>query len=96
MGEGIRTDTKKRITTLVESDETVLRLMHILSTYQGPEEILLMLIVAFKPDLDTAEINDAIDRIREKIKAEYSLVRFVIIQPEIYMKKIDPDVQAYI
>ncbi|MDB5110898.1 MAG: cation diffusion facilitator family transporter [Mucilaginibacter sp.] len=96
MGEGIRSESMRRITEITEGDKAVLKLMHILSTYQSPEEILLMLIVAFKPDLDTAEINDAIDRIRGNIKAEFSLVRFVIIQPEIYVKKIDPDVQAYI
>jgi cation diffusion facilitator family transporter len=96
MGEGIRSETRRRITQITEGDGTVLSVMHILSTYQSPDEILLMLIVAFKPDLNTAQINDAIDRIREKIKAEYKLVRFVIIQPEIFVKKVDPDVQAYI
>lgn len=96
MGEGIRKDTKLNIKKIIEDDEATLSLMHILSTYQSPTEILLMLIVAFKPDLDTAEINDAIDRIREKIKAEYGLMRFVIIQPEIFEEKVDPDVQAYI
>lgn len=96
MGEGIRNDTKLRITQITEGDKAVLKLMHILSTYQSPEEILLMLIVAFKPDLNTAEINNAIDRIREEIKKEYPLVKFVIMQPEIYKDKINPDVQTYI
>jgi cation diffusion facilitator family transporter len=96
MGEGIRRETKKRIREIIEDDDSTLSLMHILSTYQSPKEILLMLIVAFKADLDTAEINDAIDRIREKIKKEYGLMRFVIIQPEIFEDKVDPDVQTYI
>lgn len=96
MGEGIRPDTKKRITEITEGDKAVLKLMHIVASYQSPEEILLMLIVAFKPDLDTAEINDAIDRIREAIKAEYGLMRFVIIQPEVFVEKVDPNVQEYI
>ena len=96
MGEGIRMDTKKRIRQITEGDKSVLKLMHLMSTYQSPEEILLMLIVAFKPDLDTAEINDAIDRIREEIKKEYKKVKFVIIQPEIYTDKVHPNVQKYI
>ena len=41
-----------------------------------------MIIVAFKEDLDTADINEAIDRIRKDIKKEFHLIRFVIIQPE--------------
>jgi cation diffusion facilitator family transporter len=96
MGEGIKRDTKKRIREIVHGDKSVLSLMHLLSTYQSPEEILLMLIVAFKPNLDTAEINDAIDRIREEIKTEYPRIKFVIIQPEIFQERVDPDVQAYI
>ena len=53
-----------------------------MSTYQSPEEVVLMLIVAFKEDLDTADINEAIARIRTDIKSEFNFVRFVIIQPE--------------
>lgn len=96
MGEGIGANTKKRITEIVEQDADVLKLMHILSTYQSPNEIVLMLIIAFKKELDTAGINEAIDRIRNLVKDEYSLVHFLIIQPEIYMDKVDPDVQTYI
>nr|WP_294790908.1 cation diffusion facilitator family transporter [uncultured Mucilaginibacter sp.] len=96
MGEGIRKKTKARIKIIVEDDEAVLRLMHLLSTYQSPEEVLLMLIVAFKPDQNTAKINDAIDRIRAKIKAEFNLIKFVIIQPEVYEGRINPRIQNYI
>jgi len=96
MGEGIKTNTKKRIREITEGDKDVLSLMHLMSIYQSPEEILVMMIVAFKPDLDTAEINDAIDRIREQIKAEFARIRFVVIQPDVFEDKVDPNVQAYI
>ncbi|MES2428125.1 MAG: cation diffusion facilitator family transporter [Bacteroidota bacterium] len=96
MGEGIRKDTKKRIKEITEGDKDVLSLMHLMSTYQSPEEILVMMIVAFKPNLDTAEINDAIDRIREEIKKEFDRIRFVIIQPDVFEDEVDPNVQAYI
>lgn len=96
MGEGIGANTKKRITEIVEQDTDVLKLMHILSTYQSPNEIVLMLIIAFKKELNTAGINEAIDRIRNLVKDEYSLVHFLIIQPEIYIDKVDPNVQTYI
>jgi len=96
MGEGIKTNTKKRIREITEGDKSVLNLMHLMSIYQSPDEILVMMIVAFKADLDTAEINDAIDRIREQIKAEFARIRFVIIQPDVFEDKVDPNVQAYI
>ncbi|UQB69332.1 cation diffusion facilitator family transporter [Epilithonimonas zeae] len=82
MGEGIAPETKDRIAKLAESDPAVVRTKTILSTYQSPEEVILMLIVDFEDHLDTEEITDAIQRIRSTIKKEFRLVRFVIIQPE--------------
>lgn len=82
MGEGVGNNTRERICHLVQSDKDVEKVMHILSTYQSPSEVLLMLIVAFKEELDTMEINIAVDRIRDMVKSEFNLVRFVIIQPE--------------
>ncbi|WP_420149511.1 cation diffusion facilitator family transporter [Spirosoma sp.] len=84
MGEGISDETRKRIKRLAENDLAVDKVLSILSTYQAPEEVLLMLIIAFRPDLETDDITEAIDRIRESVKREFRLVRFVIIQPDEY------------
>lgn len=88
MGEGISSESRTKISTLVEQDNAVLKVMHMLSTYQSPDEIILMLIVAFKDDLDTQQINKAIGRIRDCIKQEFSLVRFVLVQPETFSAEI--------
>lgn len=82
MGEGIMPENQKRIIAIAERDPAVIKVQHLLSTYQSPEVIVLMLIITFQEELETAEINSAIDRIRASIKNEYNLVRFVIIQPE--------------
>lgn len=82
MGEGIAPETRQKIAQLAEKDPAVLKIKNILSTYQSPEEVVLMLIVDFKDDLDTQEITGAIERIRESIKKEFQLIRFVLIQPE--------------
>lgn len=55
---------------------------NILSTYQLPEEVVLMLIRDFEDDLDKEEITEAIRRIRTDIKNEFKLVYYVIIQLE--------------
>ncbi|GAA4084895.1 cation diffusion facilitator family transporter [Mucilaginibacter panaciglaebae] len=96
MGEGVKTNTKHRIRQIIESDKAVLNLMHLMSTYQSPKEILVMLIIAFKPNLTTEGINDAIDRIRTEIKKEFPNIRFVIIQPDVFEDNVDPNVQTYI
>lgn len=81
MGEGIAPDTQKKIKTLAEKDEAVLKVNNVLSTYQSPEEVVLMLIVSFEANLDTEDISQAITRIRADIKQEFDKVEFVIIQP---------------
>jgi cation diffusion facilitator family transporter len=82
MGEGIAPATQQKIRELVEQDPTVEKVAHIFSTYQSPEEVMLLLMVNFEDDLDTQEINDAIERIRETIKAAWPLIHFIIVQPE--------------
>ncbi len=82
MGEGIMPETQSKIKKLIEEDPSVNKVINILSTYQSPNEVMMMLIVAFKPGLDTKDITDAIERIRETIKAHFGLVQFVIIQPQ--------------
>jgi divalent metal cation (Fe/Co/Zn/Cd) transporter len=82
MGEGIAPGTQKKIIALAESDETVIKVSNVPSTYESPEQVVLMLIVYFRPHLDTEQITNAINRIRKSIKQEFQLVEFVIIQPD--------------
>ncbi len=82
MGEGIAPETREKIIRLAEQDAAVVRTKNILSTYQSPEEIVLMLIIDFKDHLETDDITLAVQRIRESIKKEFPLVRFVLVQPE--------------
>jgi cation diffusion facilitator family transporter len=81
MGEGIAPETQVKIKALAEKDEAILKVNNVMSTYQSPEEVVLMLIVTFKPDLDTEDITNSIKRVRSNIKKEFELVEFVIIQP---------------
>jgi cation diffusion facilitator family transporter len=82
LGEGIAPETRKRIIEMTEKDEAVLKVTNVLSTYQSPDEVVLMLIVIFHDELETDEINAAIERIRKRIKTEYKLIEFVFVQPQ--------------
>ena len=82
MGEGISPAIQTKIIKIAEHDVAVIKVQYVLSIYRAPEDVLLMLIIAFKPDLDTADINDAIVRIRETIKQQFAVMKFVVIQPE--------------
>ena len=74
---------------LIEKDPTVVAVLKFLSTYQAPETVVLMMIIAFKEELDTTDINEAIDRISRTVKKEYHLVRYVLIQPDLFEDKIN-------
>lgn len=82
MGEGLTPETQQKLKALVEADEDVIALKSLLSTYQSPKEVLLLMILTFQADLTTEDLTNAIDRLREKIKQEYSIIKFVIIQPQ--------------
>ncbi len=83
MGEGITQETKDKIKLLAEQDAAVLSVPDILSTYQSPEEVLLMLICVFRPDLHTEDITDSISRVRDAVKVAFPFAKFVFIQPQI-------------
>jgi len=82
MGEGIAPATQQHIRSIVEKDPAIVKVQHQFSTYQSPEEVMLLLLVTFRDDLDTEDINEAITRIRKMIREIYPLIHFIIIQPE--------------
>ncbi|PSL22550.1 cation diffusion facilitator family transporter [Chitinophaga ginsengisoli] len=82
MGEGIAPATQQHIRSIVEKDPAIVKVQHQFSTYQSPEEVMLLLLVTFRDDLDTEDINEAITRIRKMIREVYPLIHFIIIQPE--------------
>ena len=81
MGEGIAEASQEKIIALTEKDPSVIKVLNVLSTYQSPKEVVLMLMISFEPDLQTRDMTDAIERIRGVIKKEFPLIKFVIVQP---------------
>jgi len=88
MGEGVSPETIIRIKKIAEKDNAVEKVLNVLSTYQSPEDVVLMLVVVFKSDLDTEEITAAIDRVRSAVKEEFKLVHYIFVQPDIYRKPL--------
>ncbi|TSD64935.1 cation transporter [Inquilinus sp. KBS0705] len=84
MGEGIAPETQNKIKALAEGDQHIIKVVNILSTYQSPEDVILMLIVEFDPDIDTEEITASIERVRLAIKSAFPLIKLVFVQPQSY------------
>jgi cation diffusion facilitator family transporter len=81
MGEGLDADVKEKIKMLAEENPKVGEVTKIISNYQSPEQVVLMLLIDFKDDLTTEDITNAITSIRQKIKSEFQLVQYILIQP---------------
>ncbi|WP_454804176.1 cation diffusion facilitator family transporter [Mucilaginibacter phyllosphaerae] len=86
MGEGIAPDTQQKIKVLAEQDKAVIRVVNVLSTYQAPDDVILMLIIEFNPDIDTEDITASIERVRRAIKTAFPLIKLVFVQPQTYTK----------
>lgn len=86
MGEGIARTTQHKIRVLAEQDQAVIRVVNVLSTYQAPDDVVLMLIIEFNPDIDTEDITASIERIRTAIKTAFPLIKLVFVQPQTYTR----------
>ena len=81
MGEGVDAETTRRLLSMTEADPAVLKAMRMATIYLGPEEITLVQDVAFRPDLKTTEINEAIVRIHQSISRVFPAIKHAYTQP---------------
>jgi cation diffusion facilitator family transporter len=81
MGETTSRRVLKRVVSLTEADETVLKVKKHFSMYMGPEEVLLHLNTVFKENLTTRQITDAIERITGIIQKEFPRIKQIFIEP---------------
>lgn len=81
MGESVEAEKMRQMLAVVEQDKAVVRVLRSPSMYLAPEEVILMLVVDFHNDLSTADINQAIIRIRATVQGEFPIVRQLFIEP---------------
>ena len=82
MGESAGRSTLQSVEHIAAADPAVRKVVRNLSMFLGPEEIVLVLTVSFKDDLNTIQITEAVRRIRDSIQWEYSFFKQIFIQPE--------------
>jgi cation diffusion facilitator family transporter len=81
MGETTSRKTLRKIVTLTEADQAVIKVKKHFSMYMGPDEVLLQLNTIFKDNLTTRQITDAIERITKTIQAEFPRIKQIYIEP---------------
>lgn len=90
IGEGLMSDDLKKITDILDAEESIEAYKRPLSLYFGPSEVLVNLDANFKDELTADEIEFAIDRIETNIKTAIPAVNRIFIEAEtIKTKKVD-------
>jgi cation diffusion facilitator family transporter len=81
MGETPSRRTIRRVLAMVNADEAVITVRKHFSMYLAPEEVVLQLNAVFKPDMNTPQITDAIERIIKTIQLEFPRIKQIYIEP---------------
>jgi divalent metal cation (Fe/Co/Zn/Cd) transporter len=71
VGEGVDEKTVKGLLSLIGSDPAVSSVGRVLTMQLAPQEVLLVADVSFRPNLNTNELEQAVDRIERRIQRDY-------------------------
>ena len=82
IGEGMSRADIASIRRAAEADPAVERVRRQLTTYFGPETVLLNMDIQFRPDLPSGEVEDAVDRIERAIRRDHPEIKTIFIEAE--------------
>ena len=82
IGESATRGEREAIRSAACSDPDVRNVRRIVTQYYGPESMLVLMDVAFSPELDTAGIATAIDRLEANIRRIRPAVQHIYIEAE--------------
>lgn len=82
IGETASRADRKKVVEIVEADASVTSVTQVLSMHRGPEDVLLALKVGFDPKLTVEELESAIDRMEDAIRAQLPRMKHIFIEPD--------------
>jgi cation diffusion facilitator family transporter len=82
IGEGVHPETRRGVEAIVAGQDGILRINEHRSMHLGPEDVLLALSVDFAGDLDADQVEAAISRLEQAIKARYPEISRVFIEAQ--------------
>lgn len=81
LGEPADPDLLRQIADLARADAAVVAVAPPLSSYLSAHELLVVLPVAFQPELLAGQLPQAVERLQAAIQAAYPDVRHLFVQP---------------
>jgi cation diffusion facilitator family transporter len=81
VGEGVNEATLAGLESIINHDPAVgAQARTPLTMYLGPTDVILALDVQFNPDLNAAEVAQAVDRLQDSIRAKYPEFKRIFIE----------------
>ena len=81
MGETLSQTTLDKIIA-ISSTPAVIRVQTPLSMYLSPEEVILVLLITFKRELNPHDLQGAIESIKEDLLREFPVIKRIYIEPQ--------------
>ncbi|MBO3271224.1 MULTISPECIES: cation diffusion facilitator family transporter [Hymenobacter] len=81
MGEPAEADVLQHVTEVVREDKAVVAAEEPLSSYLGPEELLVVVRVRFQPEQSAQEVAAAVVRVQAAVQQKLPHIKHVFIQP---------------
>jgi cation diffusion facilitator family transporter len=81
MGETPMPEELKKVIAIAENNKTVNKVVHHLSSFLAPEEVILVLKINFKPDTHNQQIIATIKSIRAAVQEAYPHYKQLFVEP---------------
>ena len=88
IGESAAPAKQDAITDAITQAPNVQRVIHMKTEHIGPEELLVAVKVAFRPDLTMQELAESINDTERRIRAAVSEARMIYIEPDVYHEEM--------
>jgi cation diffusion facilitator family transporter len=82
IGRAMEPAQARRMLKLVEENRSVAKVRSIQTMLLGPEDALLALRINFHDGMTTDQIEVAIDEVTARLRAEFPILRHIVIEPE--------------
>jgi divalent metal cation (Fe/Co/Zn/Cd) transporter len=83
IGEAAGPESETAIVDAIESSPRVMSLIHLKTQHIGPDELLVGAKVDFVPQLDIAQLADAINEVETSIRAAVPSARVIYLEPDL-------------
>ncbi|MFD3702628.1 cation diffusion facilitator family transporter [Nocardia sp. NPDC058658] len=87
IGEGATADQTHAIRDELVDGTKITSVIHLKTQYMGPEEMLVAAKVALAPNLDIADVAEAIDAAEMRVRAAVPTARLIYLEPDLYRVK---------